>query len=59
MGDFDGVVSRGHRVLPKLAMRTPLSSEPILDWGTMFGLLGWSSLFALLLVGLVAFSLNL
>jgi hypothetical protein len=39
-------------------MRTPLSSEPALDWGTTLGLFGWLWLFALLLVGLVAFSLN-
>jgi hypothetical protein len=37
---------------------TFLSSEPDLDWGTVFGLVGWSSLFVLLLVGLIAFSLN-
>jgi hypothetical protein len=39
-------------------MRTRLSSEPVLDWGTVFGLFGWWLLFALLVVGFVAFSLN-
>jgi hypothetical protein len=39
-------------------MRPPLSSEPVLDLGTLVGLFGWSLLFALLLVGFVAFSLN-
>ena len=36
----------------------PLSSEPALDPGTVFGLFGWSSLFMLLLAGFVAFFLN-
>jgi hypothetical protein len=30
-----------------------------MDWGTVGGLFGWWSLFALLLVGFLAFSLNL
>jgi type II secretory pathway component PulF len=41
-----------------LKSETPLSSEPVLNWGTVFGLFGWWLLFALLLVGFVVYSLN-
>jgi hypothetical protein len=56
--DMDRPVRRTDRLQPELVMRTPLNSEPVLDWGTVFGLFGWSSLFVLLLAGFVAFSLN-